>query len=146
MTRLTLRLVRGILVTGICALPLIAGGTASAAPAPQPCSDSPGLCGSIDVPLDRANPLAGTTAIGFTLLPQGDASVASQGTILAIAGGPGISSTSDSARSASHVRPAIWAVRSAAVKSRLAAVREWRRPAPWEQEFQLSGLPLPATM
>ena len=95
MTRLTLRLVRRILVTSICALPLIAGATASAAPALQPCSDSPGLCGSIDVPLDRANPVAGTTAVGFTLFPHTDTSVASKGTILAIAGGPGISSTSE---------------------------------------------------
>jgi pimeloyl-ACP methyl ester carboxylesterase len=95
MTRPTLRLVRRILVTSICALPLLAGSTASAAPALQPCTDSPGLCGSIDVPLDRANPLAGTTSIGFTLIPHGDASVASQGAILAIAGGPGISSTSE---------------------------------------------------
>ncbi|HMG99032.1 MAG TPA: alpha/beta hydrolase, partial [Gaiellales bacterium] len=94
MTRLTLRRVRRILLTSICALPLIAG-TASAASALQPCSDSPGLCGSIDVPLDRANPLAGTTAVGFTLIPHADASIASQGTILAIAGGPGISSTSE---------------------------------------------------
>ena len=95
MTRLTPRLVRRILITSICALPLIAGGTAAAAPALQPCSDSPGLCGSIDVPLDRANPGAGTTAVGFTLFPHADASIASQGTILAIAGGPGISSTSE---------------------------------------------------
>jgi pimeloyl-ACP methyl ester carboxylesterase len=95
MTSLSLRLVRGVLVTSICALPLLAGSTASAAPPLQPCTDSPGLCGSIDVPLDRANPLAGTTAIGFTLIPHGDPAVASQGTILAIAGGPGISSTSE---------------------------------------------------
>ena len=95
MTNLILRLFRRVLVTSICALPLLAGSTASAAPALQPCTDSPGMCGSIDVPLDRSNPLAGTTAIGFTLIPHGDASVASQGTILAIAGGPGISSTSE---------------------------------------------------
>ena len=95
MTRFTLHLIGRALVASICALPLLAGATASAAPALQPCTDSPGLCGSIDVPLDRANPLAGTTAIGFTLIPHGDASVASQGTILAIAGGPGISSTSE---------------------------------------------------
>ena len=95
MTRLPLRLVRRILVTSICALPLIAGSAASAAPALQPCTDSPGLCGSVDVPLDRANPLAGTIAIGFTLIPHADASVAAQGTILAITGGPGISSTGD---------------------------------------------------
>ena len=95
MTTLTLRRARRMLVTAICALPMLAGSTASAAPALQPCTDSPGLCGSIDVPHDRANPLAGTTAIGFTLVPHADASVPSAGTILAIAGGPGISSTSE---------------------------------------------------
>jgi pimeloyl-ACP methyl ester carboxylesterase len=95
MTNLALRLSRRALVMSICALPMFAGSAASAAPALQPCTDSPGMCGSIDVPLDRSDPLAGTTAIGFTLIPHGDASVASQGTILAIAGGPGISSTSE---------------------------------------------------
>ncbi len=95
MTTLTLRLVRRMLLTSICALPLIAGATASAAPALTPCTDSPGMCGSIDVPVDRGNPLAGTTAIGFTLIPHADASVPSAGTVLAIAGGPGISSTSE---------------------------------------------------
>src|SRR4029077_17247381 len=46
-------------------------------------------------PLDRAHPGAGTIAVGFTLFERLDADQPAEGTILAIAGGPGISSTSD---------------------------------------------------
>ena len=46
-------------------------------------------CGSVTVPLDRANPSAGTTEIGFALLPHRNRSVPSEGTIVYNPGGPG---------------------------------------------------------
>jgi pimeloyl-ACP methyl ester carboxylesterase len=52
------------------------------------------LCGSIDVPLDRSNPTAGTIPIFFALMPHTDPGPA-VGTILASSGGPGISTTGD---------------------------------------------------
>jgi pimeloyl-ACP methyl ester carboxylesterase len=58
-----------------------------------PCDDPAGaLCGSIDVPLDRAHPAAGTIPIFFAVLPH-TAPGPAQGTILASEGGPGSSST-----------------------------------------------------
>ena len=60
-----------------------------------PCDDPPDtLCGSIDVPLDRANPGAGTTPIFFSVIPH-SASGPALGTILGAAGGPGVSSTTE---------------------------------------------------
>ena len=65
-----------------------ASGTALAV-----CDDPPGtLCGSIDVPLDRRRPAAGTIPIFFAVVPHRDAGPAA-GTILASEGGPGVSST-----------------------------------------------------
>jgi pimeloyl-ACP methyl ester carboxylesterase len=59
------------------------------------CDDPPDtLCGSIDVPLDRSNPTAGTIPIFFALMPHTDPGPA-VGTILASSGGPGISTTGD---------------------------------------------------
>ena len=95
MTKLPLRLVRRVLVTSICALPTVRRFDRIRRSGASAVHRFTGSCGSVDVPLDRANPLAGTTAIGFTLIPHADASVAAQGTILAITGGPGISSTGD---------------------------------------------------
>src|SRR3954454_14765069 len=60
-----------------------------------PCDDPPDtLCGSIDVPLDRANPGAGTTPIFFSVIPHRGSGPA-LGTILGAAGGPGVSSTAE---------------------------------------------------
>jgi pimeloyl-ACP methyl ester carboxylesterase len=57
------------------------------------CDDPPEtLCGSIDVPLDRRRPDGATIPIFFAVVPHRDPGPA-QGTILASAGGPGISST-----------------------------------------------------
>jgi pimeloyl-ACP methyl ester carboxylesterase len=50
------------------------------------------MCGSIDVPLDRAHPQAGTTPIFFAVIPH-SASGPAIGTILGSEGGPGSSST-----------------------------------------------------
>jgi pimeloyl-ACP methyl ester carboxylesterase len=59
------------------------------------CDDPPDtLCGSIDVPLDRARAAAGTIPIFFSVIPHGDPGPAA-GTILAGSGGPGISTTGD---------------------------------------------------
>jgi pimeloyl-ACP methyl ester carboxylesterase len=57
------------------------------------CDDPPDtLCGSIDVPLDRRHPEAGTIPIFFAVVPHRAAGPAA-GTILASEGGPGSSST-----------------------------------------------------
>jgi pimeloyl-ACP methyl ester carboxylesterase len=58
-----------------------------------PCDDPPGtLCGSIDVPLDRRRPGAGTIPIFFAIVAHSDPGPGA-GTILATEGGPGVSST-----------------------------------------------------
>jgi pimeloyl-ACP methyl ester carboxylesterase len=46
-------------------------------------------CGSVRVPLDRANPGLGTTDVAFALVPRRDASRRSLGTIVYNPGGPG---------------------------------------------------------
>ena len=46
-------------------------------------------CGSIRVPLDRANPSLGTTKVAFALVPRRDASRPSLGTVVPNPGGPG---------------------------------------------------------
>ncbi|MCS7475727.1 alpha/beta hydrolase [Umezawaea endophytica] len=46
-------------------------------------------CGSVTVPLDRANPEAGTTTVGFTLVPRTDQAQPSLGTVVTNPGGPG---------------------------------------------------------
>ena len=59
----------------------------------KPCDDPPDtLCGSIDVPLDRADPGAGTIPIFFALVKH-SAPGPAIGTVLASEGGPGFSST-----------------------------------------------------
>ena len=58
-----------------------------------PCDDPPELlCGSIDVPLDRTNPSAGTIPIFFAVAPH-TAPGPAEGTVLFADGGPGGSST-----------------------------------------------------
>ena len=50
-------------------------------------------CGRIQVPFERADPSLGTTRIGFAVRPRSDRSRPSLGTIFAVEGGPGYSST-----------------------------------------------------
>lgn len=50
-------------------------------------------CGHVDVPLDPADPSAGTIGIGFEFHPRRDASDPSLGTIVATEGGPGYATT-----------------------------------------------------
>ncbi|MEV7046056.1 alpha/beta fold hydrolase [Amycolatopsis sp. NPDC051061] len=58
----------------------------------KPC-DIPELptarCGTIEVPFDRAHPDAGTTPVGFALVPHTDHSGPAVGTVLTNPGGPG---------------------------------------------------------
>lgn len=50
-------------------------------------------CGAIRVPFERADPALGTTRVGFAVRPRSDRSRPSLGTIFAVEGGPGYSST-----------------------------------------------------
>lgn len=84
------------------------GGSATAsAPAPlapdsievadlEPCRDPklhPRLrCGTIDLPLERADPSLGEISIAFAVRPRGDRSTPSEGAIIAVEGGPGYGS------------------------------------------------------
>jgi pimeloyl-ACP methyl ester carboxylesterase len=75
---------------------------AAAGPLPRPtrevrpptCRRIPGArCGKIEVLLDRTDPTAGTIKIGFEFYRRADRSRPSLGTIVAVEGGPGYSST-----------------------------------------------------
>ena len=69
-----------------CAIPVV--------PAQAQAQCPPGArCGSVTVPLDRANPSAGTIDVAYQLLPHTDTSRASLGTIVPNPGGPGNSTT-----------------------------------------------------
>jgi pimeloyl-ACP methyl ester carboxylesterase len=78
---------------------LLAGapvGAAASGALLQPCTDgapSGALCGSIVVPLDRAHPGAGVISVGFEVYPHLMASASRLGTIVAVQGGPGVSTT-----------------------------------------------------
>jgi pimeloyl-ACP methyl ester carboxylesterase len=69
---------------------LLLGGLAlsSAAHADAPCPDG-ARCGSVTVPLDRANPSAGTIDIGYAVVPRTDMARPAAGTIVPNPGGPG---------------------------------------------------------
>ena len=73
---------------------LLLGGLAlsTAAQADTPCPDG-AQCGSVTVPLDRANPSAGTIDIAYELLRRTDTSRPALGTIVPNPGGPGNSTT-----------------------------------------------------
>jgi pimeloyl-ACP methyl ester carboxylesterase len=72
------------------------GGSATAADRPVlgACTGVPELaharCGTIRVPLDRANPSFGSTDIAFALVQRRNTSQPSLGTIVANPGGPGV--------------------------------------------------------
>lgn len=81
---------------------LLAVSLAAAAPAGaaaavhrEPCQDAPAgtRCGSISVPLDRTGIVGGRLRIAFERYPRRDRKRASAGTVLAIEGGPGYSTT-----------------------------------------------------
>ena len=89
---------RGRLVCITALVALLGLGAAPAhghaqGPALAPCADVPAelnaRCGSITVPLDRANPGLGTTQIAFAVLARRDASRPSLGTLIGPhSGGP----------------------------------------------------------
>jgi pimeloyl-ACP methyl ester carboxylesterase len=51
------------------------------------------MCGTFDVPVDPADPAAGTIGLNVVVLPAGDGSVVPAGALVPIAGGPGGAST-----------------------------------------------------
>jgi pimeloyl-ACP methyl ester carboxylesterase len=46
-------------------------------------------CGSVEVPLDRGDPAAGTTTVAFALVPRRNRAAPAAGTVLFNPGGPG---------------------------------------------------------
>jgi pimeloyl-ACP methyl ester carboxylesterase len=88
-----------------------------AGPATQPaataalarCAGVPDLptarCGSVEVPLDRANPAAGTTKVAFALVPRRNASAPSAGTLAFNPGGPGDATIANAAETAKMFGP-----------------------------------------
>jgi pimeloyl-ACP methyl ester carboxylesterase len=69
---------------------------AAAGPAPEerPCGPRDrARCGTVEVPLDRADPAAGTIGIGYERYPRTDPSRPGRETIVAIEGGPGYATT-----------------------------------------------------
>jgi pimeloyl-ACP methyl ester carboxylesterase len=70
------------------------GGLAfsTAAHADTPCPDGV-RCGAVTVPLDRADPAAGTIDVAYALVPRTDTSRPALGTIVPNPGGPGQSTT-----------------------------------------------------
>ena len=69
-----------------------ASSCAGAAHAGTPCPDGV-RCGTVTVPLDRANPAAGTIDVAYGLVPRTDTSRPALGTIVPNPGGPGQSTT-----------------------------------------------------
>jgi pimeloyl-ACP methyl ester carboxylesterase len=65
-----------------------------AAPAQSPPCPPGARCGSVTVPLDRANPARGTIDVGYVLLPHTDSSRPAVGAIVPNPGGPGMATTS----------------------------------------------------
>jgi len=76
-------------------LAAIAPASASAAVHRHPCRDAPAgaRCGSVTVPLDRSGAVRGGLKIEFELYPRRDRTRPAAGTMLAIEGGPGYSTT-----------------------------------------------------
>ncbi len=63
-------------------------------PAGHPCgARDQAICGTVEVPLDRADPSAGSIRIGYELYPHSDATGPARETIVAIEGGPGYATT-----------------------------------------------------
>jgi pimeloyl-ACP methyl ester carboxylesterase len=95
---------RRVGLTSLCAaliaVPLVAvatsGQAAAAAPVATfvPCPPGvPAQCGTVDVPLDRADPAAGTVRLFFEWFRHSDTSQPSLGAIVPSAGGPGLANS-----------------------------------------------------
>src|SRR6188472_3002714 len=79
---------RSTFPAAVCALALAGLALTTSAQADASCL--PGArCGSVTVPLDRANPSAGTIDIAYAVVPRTDASRPALGTIVPNPGGPG---------------------------------------------------------
>ena len=74
---------------------LLTPASAGAAVVRHPCTDAPGgtRCGSLRVPLDRSGAVSGTVKIEFERYLRRDQKRPALGTMLAIEGGPGFSTT-----------------------------------------------------
>ncbi len=85
----------GVVLVGALAVAgdALAKPGAPGAPALVPCAEADALCGAIIVPLDRTGKTPGTTPVAFEYHPRADTSRPSLGTIVAIEGGPGYSTT-----------------------------------------------------
>jgi pimeloyl-ACP methyl ester carboxylesterase len=90
------------------------GGSDPAPKAPgatalQRCAKVPDLpaarCGTVEVPLDRANPSAGTTTVAFALVPRRDTAAPSAGTLAFNPGGPGDPTIANAAETAKMFAP-----------------------------------------
>ena len=73
------------------------------------CSDLPDApsarCGTVEVPLDRSHPGAGTTKVAFAVVPRRDRSVPSTGTLVFNPGGPGVPTIGGAAETAKMFAP-----------------------------------------
>jgi hypothetical protein len=82
-----------ILVSGCSGSHSASGATGDGIAALVACSDVSGFasarCGSVEVPLDRADPSAGTTKVALAVVPRRDRSAPSAGTLVFNPGGPG---------------------------------------------------------
>ena len=86
-----------VVAVALTAMVALAGGASAAAkPKLHPCSvglPQPFHCGHITVPMRRGDPGLGTTKVAFAVRPRTDRKHPSQGTIMAMDGGPGYAST-----------------------------------------------------
>src|SRR4051812_12449905 len=88
-TRISRRIVGGLVVTVAALIPPTAAAQVATA---APCSSDAGpdaVCGTVAVPLDRADRSRGTIAIAYELHRRTDRSKPSLGTIVTSIGGPG---------------------------------------------------------
>ncbi|MGZ8593253.1 MAG: alpha/beta hydrolase [Actinomycetota bacterium] len=82
----------GAFLVAVTMAPAAAGG--GSAPAEHACGGRDrAVCGTVEVPLDRADPAAGTIGIGYERYPHTDATRSARETIVAIEGGPGYATT-----------------------------------------------------
>src|SRR3954447_16556396 len=90
MSRSPLKLARSAAVALAATCTLLLCGLVLGAAAQAQTACPPGVrCGAVTVPLDRANPAAGTIDIAYALVPHTDTSRAALGTIVPNIGGPG---------------------------------------------------------
>ena len=72
----------GLTKTWSAGVPTVARGLGAPAACPESNFPPGGLCGSVTVPLDRANPGAGTIDVGYALYPATDTTAPSVSTVV----------------------------------------------------------------